>query len=72
LREEAKMSVRTALKEANDLKKPSIDMLFEDVYEKVPKHLMEQREDLKKHLRKYPEQYNLGNFVGGEEWPHSK
>jgi len=38
----------------------------------MPKHLEEQREALKQHLKKYPEQYNLKNFVGGEEWPNSK
>jgi len=47
LREQAKLSVRDALKKANDLQKPSIDTLFDDVYEKMPNHLIEQRESLK-------------------------
>lgn len=68
LRKDAKESVRVALKAANDLSKPSIDGLFDDVYETVPAHLKEQREALREHLRKYPDQYNLGNFKDGPAW----
>jgi len=69
LREEAKASVRVALKEANGLQKPDIDTLFTEVYEHMPANLVEQRQQLKDHLKKYPDQYNLGNFVNGKEWP---
>ena len=44
LRKDARDMVRESLKAANELPKPSIDGLFEDVYEKMPKHILEQRE----------------------------
>ena len=65
------MNVRDSLKAASVLQKPNIDSLFEDVYEKVPAHIEEQRQELKAHLRKYPEPYNLSGFVDGEKWPTS-
>jgi hypothetical protein len=34
--------------------KPPIDSLFEDVYEKIPNHILEQKENLQNHLKKYP------------------
>lgn len=71
LRNDAKLSVRESLKAANILLKPSIDNMFEDVYEKVPAHIEEQRQELKAHLRKYPEPYGLSGFVDGEKWPTS-
>jgi 2-oxoisovalerate dehydrogenase E1 component alpha subunit len=69
LREKARDMAREALKVGTGELLPSIDNLFEDVYEKVPNHLEEQRQALKKHLLKYPDQYNLEKFVGGTEWP---
>lgn len=72
LRDNAKDMVRTALKEADSLPKPDIDTLFTEVYDKMPGNLKEQREYLKEHLKKYPDQYNLGNFLNGKEWPHQK
>jgi TPP-dependent pyruvate/acetoin dehydrogenase alpha subunit len=38
-REEARQEVKDALKEANSSKKPKIDELFNDVYDKVYPHL---------------------------------
>ena len=68
LRESARNSVRDALKAATVLPKPPIDSLFEAVYEKMPAHIAEQREELRNHLKKYPEQYHLENFQNGKEW----
>lgn len=59
IREEARNEVRDALKESAVLPKPDIDQLFEDVYNQVPNHIEEQRQDLKRHLRKYGEHYQL-------------
>ena len=44
LRDDAKTSVRVALKTANDLQKPDIDTLFTEVYDKMPDNLVEQRQ----------------------------
>jgi len=41
LRTNAKNMVREALKAANDLPKPSIDVMFSDVYESIPTHIGE-------------------------------
>ena len=42
LREQARNSVREALKTAADLRKPPIEQLFLDTYHEVPVHLKEQ------------------------------
>jgi 2-oxoisovalerate dehydrogenase E1 component alpha subunit len=68
LRENAKNSVRESLKAANALPKPEIDVMFTDVYENMPQHIIDQKEELRAHLRKYPDQYNLKNFHNGENW----
>lgn len=59
---DAKEQVRESLKTALKGKKPSIDSLFTDVYEKLPPNLIEQSIHLKKHLNKYPEIYKIDNF----------
>ena len=69
LRKEALNDCRDALKSAVNTKMPSIDGLFEDVYENLPQHLQDQRDQLKEHLRKYPNQYNLDQFEDGTSWP---
>mmetsp|Transcript_1366 Transcript_1366/g.1791 ORF Transcript_1366/g.1791 Transcript_1366/m.1791 type:complete len:190 (-) Transcript_1366:19-588(-) len=69
VREQARNEARDALKGATAEKLPTIDYLFEDVYDKVPNHLEEQRQELKRHLQKYPNSYNLEGFIGGPEWP---
>ena len=61
--DDAKEQVRNSLKEALKTKKPHIDSLFEDVYETVPHHLKEQNKQLRAHLEKYPEVYNLEQYV---------
>ena len=60
--DDAKEQVRTALKEALKEKKSSIDSMFEDVYETVPKSLEEQKNQLRSHLAKYPDLYNLDQY----------
>lgn len=64
----AKNAVRDALKAASSEVFPDIDNMFEDVYEKMPAHLIEQREELREHLRKYPNDYELERFEGGEKF----
>jgi 2-oxoisovalerate dehydrogenase E1 component alpha subunit len=71
IRQRARNEVRDALKESSVLPKPEIDQLFEDVYETMPKPLREQREELKAHLRKYGDNYNLDTWKDGKQWPTS-
>ena len=68
LRKEAMNQVRDALKKSTQEQFPEVDSLFEDVYEKIPHHIEEQRQQLKEHLRKYPDDYNLEKFVNGVDF----
>lgn len=58
----AKEQVRTTLKNALKAKKPSIDSMFEDVYEHMPPNILEQREQLRQHIQKYPEAYKVEDY----------
>jgi 2-oxoisovalerate dehydrogenase E1 component alpha subunit len=60
--EDAKLQVRSTLKDALEAKKPSVDSLFDDVYDRVPQHLEDQKNKLKDHLKKYPEIYKLSEY----------
>lgn len=68
LRTDAKNAVRDALKNATGELLPDIDSLFEDVYDGMPKHLAEQREELRSHLKKYPNDYELEKFKNGKDF----
>ena len=68
LRDDARNAVRDALKNACGELLPDVDNLFEDVYEKMPPHILEQREELRSHLRKYPNDYELEKFKNGQDF----
>lgn len=68
VRLEAKNAVRDALKNATGELLPEIDNLFSDVYEKIPLHLLEQREELREHIKKYPDSYELEKFENGKSF----
>jgi len=53
LREE----VLAAVKVAEKVEKPNLESLVEDVYDVVPPHLQKQYEEVKAHIKKYPESY---------------
>ena len=68
VRNNAKNQVRDALKNATTELLPPIDLLFDEVYDKTPNHIEEQRTQLRQHLRKYPEDYELEKFKNGKQW----
>ena len=70
-RAQARDTARNALKLATVEKKPSIETMFDGVYDQIPDHLNEQKQELKAHLRKYPDAYDLSIFKDGEKWPHN-
>jgi len=70
-RDEARTAVRDALKNGIEARKPHIDELFKDVYDFIPKELEEQRRELKEHLKKYGDKYDLEQFHEGEKYPNS-
>jgi 2-oxoisovalerate dehydrogenase E1 component alpha subunit len=61
--DKTKEEVRESLKIAMSRKKPSLDSMFDDVYEMLPNNLLEQKLSLKKHLKNHPEIYNLDNYA---------
>lgn len=62
IQEECKKVVVGAMKQAEAEKKPHIDHLFTDVYDTLPKHLQEQKQELAEHLKKYGQYYGLDQF----------
>lgn len=62
IREKLIIEIREALKESTEQPFPSIDELFNDVYEEIPPHIAEQKEQLSQHLSKYGKHYNLDEF----------
>ena len=63
IEEYTKEEVKVALKQAFATKKPSIDSMFTDVYDQLPNNLIEQQENLKSHLLKYQDNYNLDIYT---------
>ena len=68
LREEALQSVRQALKNATGELLPEPDVLFTQVYDEMPDNLIEQREELRQHLKKWPNDYDLEKFKNGKQY----
>ncbi|RYP14539.1 hypothetical protein DL765_006315 [Monosporascus sp. GIB2] len=64
-RESIRRDVLKAFSEAEREKKPPIRAMFEDVYEELTPDLKAQMRELRNHLEKYPEEYDLSEFEGG-------
>lgn len=56
-REKARKEVTESLHRCQVHKFPSVESMFEDVYDKLPQHLIEQRDSLKNHLKTYEGKY---------------
>lgn len=61
-RKEFKIEARESLKWSNNQKKPSVDSMFEDTWDYIPAHLIEQKHELQDHLEKYGSHYALHNY----------
>lgn len=57
IRKEYKTEVIEALKKGTQAEFPPNEELFNDVYDKVTKNLIEQQNELNEHLQKYAEKY---------------
>ncbi|MFD2167081.1 thiamine pyrophosphate-dependent dehydrogenase E1 component subunit alpha [Thalassotalea euphylliae] len=57
LYEEYREQVLAAVKVAEKIDKPPVEDLVTDVYDDVPVHLQKQLDELKEHIKKYPEAY---------------
>ncbi|CAH1264193.1 BCKDHA [Branchiostoma lanceolatum] len=51
-----------AFQRAEKKKKPPPSELFCDTYKEMPPHLQQQREQMRKHVAQYPDNYPLDNF----------
>ncbi|KJR81185.1 2-oxoisovalerate dehydrogenase E1 component, alpha subunit [Sporothrix schenckii 1099-18] len=65
-RETIRKDILKTFNEAEREKKPPIRALFEDVYEELTPDLHAQMKQLKNHLDKYPEEYDVGEYEGGK------
>ena len=65
-RKAARKDITDTLHKCQKIKFPAMESLFEDVYDKLPVHLQEQRNELKEHLKEYGHKYDfLDKF---EKW----
>jgi 2-oxoisovalerate dehydrogenase E1 component alpha subunit len=55
--EKLREKVLAAVKVAEKIAKPPVEDLMTDVYDQVPAHLQKQLDELKVHIKKYPEAY---------------
>ncbi|KAI1871327.1 uncharacterized protein JN550_004772 [Neoarthrinium moseri] len=65
-RDSTRRDVLKAFSEAEKEKKPPIRAMFEDIWEELTPDLKAQMKQLREHLDKYPDEYDLGDFEGGK------
>ncbi|KAI0394246.1 dehydrogenase E1 component [Xylariaceae sp. FL0594] len=65
-RDSIRRDVLKAFSQAEREKKPPIRAMFEDIYEELTPDLKAQMKELREHLEKYPEEYDLGEYEGGK------
>ncbi|KAJ3569196.1 hypothetical protein NPX13_g6165 [Xylaria arbuscula] len=65
-RDSIRRDVLKAFSQAEREKKPPIRAMFEDVYEELTPELRAQMKELRDHLDKYPDEYDLGEYEGGK------
>lgn len=63
LKKQKRKDVLEQLKKSEAKKRPPIDELFTDVYDTIPPHLQEQKQQLAEHLKIYPDRYDLEHHV---------
>lgn len=54
---EIRKELLVAFKKAEELKKPAISNLFTDVFDTMPAHLQEQRDEMLEHIKRHPDFY---------------
>ncbi|KAI0439687.1 2-oxoisovalerate dehydrogenase alpha subunit [Xylaria telfairii] len=65
-RDSIRRDVLKAFSQAEREKKPPIRSMFEDIYEELTPELKAQMKELRDHLEKYPDEYDLGEYEGGK------
>ena len=56
------MQVLEAFTKAEKKKKPNPELMFEDVYHELPRHLQKQMEEMKQHVLQHKEHYPVDIF----------
>jgi 2-oxoisovalerate dehydrogenase E1 component beta subunit len=62
LRAEARKEILEAAKIGGSKKRPPLKDMFNDIYDELPWHLEEQHKFIQEHVRKYPGEFNIGNY----------
>lgn len=62
MKRKVKKEVIESLKMQGEAKKPAVDFLFEDVYDELPQHLLEQRDLLRDVINEYPDLLDVSNY----------
>ena len=60
-RRETRQLVTETLHRCQKHKFPSVLSLFDDVYDRLPAHLQEQKQELREHLEQYADKYDFLN-----------
>lgn len=64
-RKDLRAAVLKEFNAAEREKKPPLRSMFEDVYETLTEEAESHRQELKKHLEKYPNEYDLNDYEDG-------
>lgn len=62
-KKEARVNVLKAFNKAETRKKPPVEYLFTDVYDELPAHLKEQKQQLEELMKKYPDHYSTEGYA---------
>jgi 2-oxoisovalerate dehydrogenase E1 component alpha subunit len=67
VREGIRRDVLKAFSEAEREKKPAVRTMFEDVYEELTPDLKAQMAELRRHVERYPDEYDFAEYEGGKD-----
>jgi len=56
------LQVLEAFARAEQKKKPSPVVMFDDVYNELPSHIQRQRDEMRQHIIQYRDHYPVDNF----------
>lgn len=59
LKDTERLNMLKALQIAERKRKPGLDTMFEDIYDKKPALIAEQEQEMWEHIAKYPEEYTI-------------
>jgi 2-oxoisovalerate dehydrogenase E1 component alpha subunit len=66
-RDSTRREVLQEFSKAEKEKKAPLRTMFEDVYEEMTPDIKAQMAQLREHMARYPEEYDVGDYVGGAD-----